>query len=209
MPVVFDCDGVLVDSETLAWSAIATAMSGYGVTVTEADRRHLVGHPFEVEYAHFASNHDLPPIEEVGSAISDAMFALFERHLESFEDAKDTLEVLAGRGMALAVASSSARDRLDVSLRSTGLAEFFSVSVAGNEVARVKPAPDLFVRAAELLGVAPDACTAVEDSPVGVAAAKSAGMRVVAVDRGEFDLEELAAADLVVPRLTPALFFGS
>lgn len=209
MPVVFDCDGVLVDSETLAWNAIATAMSEFGVTVTEADRQHLVGHPFEVEYVYFAANQDLPAIETVGSAISDAMFALFERHLESFEDAKDTLEVLAGRGMALAVASSSARDRLDVSLRTTGLAAFFSVSVAGDEVDQVKPAPDLFVRAAELLGVEPDDCTAVEDSPVGIAAAKSAGMRVVAVDRGEFATEDLAAADVVVPRLTPALFFGS
>lgn len=209
MPIVFDCDGVLVDSESLAWTAISAAMQHFGVTVTETDRENLVGHPFEYEYEYFSRTADLPPIESVGAAISDEMFALFERHLEAFEDAKDTLEVLARRGVALAVASTSARDRLDVSLRSTGLADFFSVSVAGDEVPAVKPAPDLFLRAAELLGVAPETCTAVEDSPVGIAAAKAAGMRVVAVDRGDFAPEELAEADVLVPRLTPALFHGS
>lgn len=209
MSVVFDCDGVLVDSESLAWTAISAAMQHFGVTVTETDRENLVGHPFEYEYEYFSRTADLPPIESVGAAISDEMFALFERHLEAFEDAKDTLEVLARRGLALAVASASARDRLDVSLRSTGLADFFSVSVAGDEVPAVKPAPDLFLRAAELLGVAPERCTAVEDSPVGIAAAKAAGMRVVAVDRGDFSPEELSQADVLVPRLTPALFHGS
>ncbi len=209
MPVVFDCDGVLVDSESLAWKAIASAMDRFDVLVSDEDRHHLVGHPFEYEYAYFARRADLPPPEVVKAAISDAMFALFERHLESFEDAKDTLEVLAGRGVLLAVASTSARDRLDVSLRATGLADFFFASVAGDEVVAVKPAPDLFLKAAELLGVPPEACTAVEDSPVGIAAARTAGMRVVAVDRGQFGLDDLAGADVLVPRLTPALFHGS
>jgi len=209
MPIVFDCDGVLVDSESLAWTAIGSAMDLFDVVVSDEDRQQLVGHPFEYEYAYFAERADLPPPETVKAAISDAMFALFERHLESFEDAKDTLEVLAGRGVLLAVASTSARDRLDVSLRATGLVDFFSVSVAGDEVAAVKPAPDLFLKAAELLGVPPESCTAVEDSPVGIAAARSAGMRVVAVDRGEFSMEELSGADVLVPRLTPALFHGS
>ena len=209
MPVVFDCDGVLVDSESLAWRAITDAMERFDVVVTNDDRKNLVGHPFEYEYAYFAERATLPAPEIVRDAISDSMFALFERHLESFEDAKDTLEVLAQRGMVMAVASTSARDRLDVSLRSTGLADFFVASVAGAEVAAVKPAPDLFLRAAELLGVPPDQCTAVEDSPVGIAAAKAAGMLVVAVDRGDFSSEELAGADVLVPRLTPALFHRS
>ncbi len=209
MPVVFDCDGVLVDSETLAWTAIAAGMGEFGVIVSEADRHHLVGHSFEYEYAYFAERAPLPDRDVVQGAISDAMFALFERHLEAFEDAKDTLEVLAQRQIELAVASSSARDRLDLSLRSTGLDSFFRESVAGDEVASAKPAPDLFLRAAELLGVPPETCTAVEDTPIGLAAAKAAGMRVVVVDRGEFVLDDFVGADVIVPRLTPALFLGS
>ena len=209
MPVVFDCDGVLVDSETLAWTAIAAGMAEFGVVVSEADRRHLIGHSLDYEYEYFAKRSSLPDQELVRIAISDAMFELFERHLEAFEDAKDTLEVLARRQVQLAVASSSARDRLDVSLRSTGLDHMFSESVAGDEVASPKPAPDLFLRAAELLGVPPETCTAVEDTPVGMAAAKAAGMRVVVVDRGEFVAEDFVGADLIVPRLTPALFLGS
>ena len=75
--------------------------------------------------------------------------------------------------------------------------------MAGDEVDRPKPAPDVYLRAAELLGVPASDCVAVEDTPTGIASAKAAGMRVVAVDRGEHALEELSAADAVVPRLTP------
>lgn len=209
MPVVFDCDGVLVDSESLAWTAISSAMRRYGVAVSLEDRSKLVGHPFEYEYDYFSARAELPPAETVKADISDAIFALFERHLEAFEDAKDTLEVLAGRGVRMAVASSSPRDRLDVALVSTGLDGFFVASVAGDEVDMVKPAPDLFQRAAELLGVDANTCVAVEDSPAGITAARRAGMRVIAVDRGEFDVSELADADVLVPRLTPVLFHGS
>ena len=209
MPVVFDCDGVLVDSESLAWRAIATAMSSFGAEVSDDDRRALIGHPFDVEYAYFAERVELPAPEVVWEQIATDIHELIERHLQAFEDAVDVLEVLSARQVPVAVASSSDRQRLDLSLTKTNLGAFVDASVAGDEVTATKPAPDLFLRAAELLGVRPEDCTAVEDSPVGVAAAKAAGMRVIAVDRGEVEPGLLVDADLVVPRLTPALFLGS
>ncbi len=203
-PVVFDCDGVLVDSEKLGWDALQVVLRRYGeVTITDDDRAALAGATYQDDYAHFAERLNLPPADELWDELTSVMFEMFDARLQSFEDAIDTLEVLKGRGVAMAVASNSPRDRLGKSLSATGLEGFFVASVSGDEVAAAKPAPDIYLRAAELLGVPPARCIAVEDTPTGVAAAKAAGMTVVAVERGEHSPEELSAADAVVPRLTP------
>lgn len=130
--------------------------------------------------------------------------AEIERRLESsllpFEDAFDAVEVLHDRGVALAVATSSSRARLDLSLVTAGLADWFSTTAAGDEVEQGKPAPDVYLLAAERLGVDPATCVAVDDTQIGIDAAKAAGMFVVAVQRTTTRLE----ADVVVPRLIPA-----
>ena len=104
-------------------------------------------------------------------------------------------------GVVLAVASSSPRDRLDHTLARTGLVRAFAATVAGDEVARGKPAPDMFLAAAEALGVEPGACTAIEDSGPGVAAALAAGMHTIGIVRSG-DGAEVAAADVVVGELS-------
>ncbi len=109
----------------------------------------------------------------------------------------------------MAVASSSPRQRLDRALAATGLRKYFEFTVAGDEVGKGKPAPDLFLAAAAGLEAEPETCFAVEDSPVGIEAARAAGMTVVAVERGQYSSEDLRWADLVVPRMTPAPFLGS
>lgn len=202
-PVVFDCDGVLVDSEELGWSALDTVVGRYGLAVTEADRVALAGLSWTEDYAHFAAKGSLPEIGAMWGELSIVMADIFERKLEAFEDAVDTIDALEIRSVPMAVASNSNRERLDVSLAATHLADFFQHSVAGDEVGSPKPAPDIYIRAADLLGVPAISCVAVEDTPAGIASAKAAGMRVVAVDRGEHSLDELSAADAVVPRLTP------
>lgn len=202
-PVVFDCDGVLVDSEELGWAALDTVVGRYGLSVTPSDRAALAGLSWTEDYAHFAAKGTLPEIDDMWAELSVVMADIFERKLQAFEDAVDTLDALEVRSVPIAVASNSNRERLDVSLVATHLADFFQHSVAGDEVDRPKPAPDVYLRAAELLGVPASDCVAVEDTPTGIASAKAAGMRVVAVDRGEHALEELSEADAVVPRLTP------
>ena len=106
--------------------------------------------------------------------------------------------------MRVAVASSSPRARLDRTLRRAGLTDAFAVSVAGDEIANGKPAPDMFLAAAERLGVAPGDCVVIEDSPPGVAAGVAAGMRTLAIVRTPGAAAELAEADRVVDRLTAA-----
>jgi len=151
-------------------------------------------------YAHFAHRVALPDRDRFGEALGESIADRFTRSLEAFEDAEDTLHALHQRGVRLAVASSSTRERLELSLAMTGLDRFFDVMVAGDEVAHGKPHPDLFLEAAERLGVLPEECVAVEDSQPGVAAAKTAGMFVVGVERTSV----LENADRRVPRLTPA-----
>lgn len=202
-PVVFDCDGVLVDSEELGWLALDTVLRRYGAAVEALDKSALAGTSWSVDYAHFAERADLPEIDVLSEEVGVVMADLFERKLSAFEDAIDTLDALQIRGVAMAVASNSNRERLDSSLAATSLAGFFDHSVAGDEVGRPKPDPDIYLRAAELMGIPASMCVAVEDTPTGITSAKAAGMRVIAVDRGEHSLEELAEADAVVPRLTP------
>lgn len=204
-PVVFDCDGVLVDSEALSWRGWRNVVGRYGIEITQSDIDEFTGRTVDACHAHFATRGDLPEFEPFLDELGEVMGHLLETQLRAFEDAVDVLDVLHGR-VPLAVASSSYRDRLDLSLATTGLAGYFDVWVAGDEVAEGKPAPDLFLAAAEGLGVDPGACVAVEDTPSGIRSAVAAGMWVVAVDRGLFPIEHLreAGADLVIPRLTPA-----
>lgn len=204
-PVIFDCDGVLVDSEDLAWSAWREALAPFGIAISDDEVRALSGRTERDAFDHFAGRADLPAYEDFWPRLADRVHFMFERHLEAFEDSVDTLELLHERGREMAVASSSPRQRLDLSLRATGLDRFFEIVVAGDEVEKGKPAPDIYLAAAAGLGVSPEQCVAVEDAPAGIAAARTAGMRVVAVLRGAYEPEELAEADLVVPRLTPAV----
>jgi HAD superfamily hydrolase (TIGR01509 family) len=199
-PVVFDCDGVLVDSEGLAWDAWAELLATYGAEPTDDDIELLTGRTEDDAYEYFSRRVALPDRARFGEELAVAIADRFVRSLEAFGDAEDTLVVLHERGTPMAVASSSTRARLMLALTTTGLDRFFGVSVAGDEVERGKPAPDLFLEAARRLGVPPAECVAVEDSDAGVAAAKAAGMFVVGVQRtGTLD-----GADRAVPRLTPA-----
>ncbi len=205
-PVVFDLDGVLIDSERLAWDAWRTVLGRYEMSVSDEDCATLTGRTERVAYEHFAARGGLPEFERFWEEIAAVTFELFDARLTAYEDAVDTLDYLTDRGFQVAVASSSPRARVDLSLRFVQLDGRFDFVVGGDEVANGKPDPEIFLAAAAGLGVAASDCIAVEDAPAGVQAAKAAGMRVVAVERGMFSREELSDADLIVPRLTPAPF---
>ena len=121
--------------------------------------------------------------------------------MQPFEDALETLERAESVRMPVAVVSNSETWRLEALLRSSRLDTRFQVRVSSDDVARPKPDPDVYLRAAQLLGVPAARSLAIEDSPTGVAAARDAGMRVVAVDRGWFGRDSLAHATRVVDRL--------
>ncbi|MFF9677543.1 HAD family hydrolase [Streptomyces eurythermus] len=179
--VIFDNDGVLVDSEPMSNRLLA----GY---LTE------LGHPTSYEdsvrdYMGSAMHrvHDLV-LERTGRRLPEdfdevfhaRVFAAFERELRPVPGVTDVLEKLAADGVPYCVASSGSHERIRVGHRTTGLDRWFTDEriFSSEDVGRGKPAPDLFLYAAERMGVAPGRCVVVEDSPLGVQAAVAAGMDV-------------------------------
>jgi HAD superfamily hydrolase (TIGR01509 family) len=198
--VIFDCDGTLVDSEPLAGAAWRAAVARYGYEVTGADLATCLGSPYARTHAYFSERARLPAADAFWPEVSGELYALIDARLEPFDDALDTLAELRARGVPVAVASSSPRERLDRTLAHVGLT--FPVSVAGDEVEHGKPAPDMFLHAAAGLGIAPARCVVVEDSPTGVAAGLAAGMPTLGIQRdGGPPLDD---ADRVVDRLSAA-----
>jgi HAD superfamily hydrolase (TIGR01509 family) len=202
--VVFDCDGTLADTERLAHRAWSTVLGRYGHVLTDRDLHAVTGLTFPRVHAYFSGFVRLPDADALGPEFSAVLFRLLDTDACAFDDALAVVRALSARGVPLAVASSSSRERLDRTLRVLGIGHVFAASVAGDEVTEGKPAPEPFLRAAELLGTDPLSCTAVEDSVPGVVAAVAAGMRVIAVCRQPFQRARLSAAHLVVTRLEPA-----
>ena len=199
--VLFDCDGVLVDSESLAWAAWGEVLAVYGVELTAADIEAGTGRRVDEVLDLFTSRGWVADREVFLQQVREATEERFRAALRPFPDARPAMLGAAEAGLMVAVASSSQRWRLDLALTVTGLAQLAEVTVAGDEVAEGKPRPDLFLAAAARLGVAPSGCVVVEDSPSGVTAGLAAGMRVVAVDRGMFPPRLLAPAHRVVSSL--------
>ncbi|MFO7549616.1 MAG: HAD family phosphatase [Acidimicrobiia bacterium] len=197
LAVVFDCDGVLVDSEPASEEAWRRTLTGRGMAITAAEFHQWVGRTDRQVAEHYAGRTGVAAdvLEEIAAA---HLQNVLSAGLAPFADALHCLDAVAGAGLGVAVASNSPRRRLDAVLAAAGLEGRFTVSVAGDEVSRPKPAPDVYLAAAEAMTVRPRSCLALEDSPVGIQAAAAAGMWVVAVDRGIFHPAALVGANRVV-----------
>ncbi|KUN26677.1 hydrolase [Streptomyces antibioticus] len=179
--VIFDNDGVLVDSEPISNRLLAAYLTELGHPTSYEDSiRDYMGSAMH-------RIHDLV-LERTGERLPDEfddvfhrrVFDAFERELKPVGGAVDVLERLAGAGVPYCVASSGSHERIRVGHRTTGLDRWFEESrvFSSQDVGRGKPAPDLFLYAAQRMGVAPGRCVVVEDSPLGVQAAVAAGMDV-------------------------------
>jgi HAD superfamily hydrolase (TIGR01509 family) len=201
--VIFDCDGTLVDSEPLARRAWEETLGERGYTVSDEDFAAVVGLSYARVHDFFAERVALPDREVFWTEFSGALFQLIDGELRPFEDAVATVADLRAESVPVAVASSSPRERLDRTLRRAGFE--FDVTVAGDEVEHGKPKPDLFLAAAERLGVDAETCVVVEDTPPGVAAGLAAGAVVVGVARAAGDRAGLCEAQAVVDELSAAV----
>lgn len=200
--VIFDCDGTLVDSEPLSGRAWRSAVASFGYSVTEADLAACLGRTYAHTHAHFAARAGLPDAAAFWPLLARELFPLLDSELEPFPDAVAAAWALAERGIPIAVASSSSRERLERTLRHARLPAAVTVTVAGDEVEHGKPAPDMFLLAAARLGRDPADCVVVEDSPAGVRAGRRAGMVSVAIARNDDDEADLMEADLVLREVT-------
>ncbi len=201
--VIFDLDGVLIDSEQIWDDARREFVIEQGGRWRDSAQRDMMGMS-SVEWSHYLAEQlgvDLPA-ERISEEVADRLAALYRERLPLLPGAREAVERLAQR-WPLAVASSSNRGLIDLVLELAGIAACFRATVSSEEVPRGKPAPDVYLAAAGALGVAPDRCAAIEDSRNGIASAAAAGMRVIAVPNPHFppDREALAAAAHVVGSL--------
>jgi HAD superfamily hydrolase (TIGR01509 family) len=189
--VIFDCNGVLVDSEPIAASVIAEEFNRAGFPVTpETAVRYFPGRrPADVFAAVEAAFHRKLP-SNFGRTVATATLQRFRAELRILPHVAYALTWLRG---PKCVASSSTPDRVRVSLESTGLIRFFEHLFSASQVPHGKPAPDLFLYAARRVGVPASECIVVEDSPTGVAAATAAGMTPIGYVGGSHANADLAA----------------
>jgi HAD superfamily hydrolase (TIGR01509 family) len=207
--VIFDMDGVIIDSEENWERARLAVVAEFGGTYRPRMAQDLMGMS-PPEWAVYLRDRVGIPLsaERIQTEVVRQLVADYERDRPFFPGAIDAVRGLSAR-WPIGIASSSGRDLIDLVVRLAGLGEAVAVTVSAAEAGRGKPAPDVYLRAAELLKVDPRACAAVEDSSNGIRAGKNAGMRVIAIPTAAFPAapDALALADAVlssIVALTPA-----
>jgi len=208
--VIFDLDGVLADSE-LWWNQIdAKLLADYGATYRGEYHQNVVGVNYRLAIEFYKKAFGLSvPTEEMMRRRGEIATDFFANRIGLFPKVKEVLEELRQMKLHLAVATSSVSASARPFLDRNHLTGFFEVIVTGEEVERGKPAPDIYLRAADKLGIPPDACLVVEDALPGVGAAKTANMGVAAIPDTRFVIprEYENKADYVLSNLEelPAL----
>jgi HAD superfamily hydrolase (TIGR01509 family) len=200
--VIFDLDGTLVDSEPNYYEAGRQVLAGLGVAdYTWSDHERFVGISTLETVAVWKEQYGLgPSVEELFATKNRIYLDLARAATPAYPEMVKFVELLATEGVPMAVASGSTPEAIEAVLAGTGLDAHLRTTVSADEVARGKPAPDVFLEAARRLGAAPADCVVLEDAAPGAAAAHAAGMRCVAVPyvAAQADAPEFATADLLV-----------
>ncbi len=204
--VIFDMDGLLLDTETLWHEAEVELFRRHGGEFTWDDKMAVIGTSYEHTSVYFADRLGLP--RDLGATLVSEMLELMHGLVRQAVDARPGAVELLARltdldGVSLALASNSPRYLVDDALATAGMAEVFAVIVTSDDVAHAKPAPDIYLLACERLGVDPADAIALEDSASGIAAAKAAGLTVIGVP--QFAETDASAADRVIDSLEELL----
>lgn len=205
--VIFDLDGVIVDSEPLHFEAHKKALQGFGIVLTLEDYMEFgvaMGdrNLYEKEAEKFNINIKKEEIAPIKKAVYKK---IFEKKAVPRPGIIDLLGKLHAK-YALAIASSGSYDSVDFVLAALNLKKYFKVVVTGDDVEKVKPNPDIYNKAMEMLGVSKEECIAIEDSETGMLAAKNAGIRCVAVPCDFTKNQDFLQADWIFGSLEEITF---
>ena len=195
--VIFDMDGVLIDSEPIHWQVNQDYFASIGAPIRDdeySDR--FVGLPLDKMLEHIKETRG------IDRSIEEMFTESMANHLEAFSNADlvavpgipELIRALKEKGFNLAVASSSAPQLIDIILNKIGLRGYFDLTVSGFEVTHGKPAPDIFLEVASRFKVTPEHCLVIEDSALGVKAANRANMKVVGVRNSTSGNQNLSQA---------------
>jgi HAD superfamily hydrolase (TIGR01509 family) len=197
--VIFDCDGVLVDSEGPSNRAVAEEVTKLGWAMDEAESmRQFVGFRLEAMPAVIESRIGRAVPEGWVETVRARLIAVLAAELELMPGVLDTLEAIAALGVPFRVASNSSMREMEAKFERTGLMHLFARAHSADTVGRGKPAPDVFLHAAAAEGIAPGACLVIEDSVPGTEAAIAAGMACLClVPHGDGAAQKAAGGTLI------------
>lgn len=198
---IFDMDGVLVDSVRLNWQAMNEVLVPYNVQVTDEEIKKYLGRTLKDQVGMLNVDYGLQlDYNQFNAATQQIKTQLFAS-IAPKDGVKELLQGLQQDGTPMAVATSMPRDLTEQRLRAAGILDYFDALVTEDDVERHKPDPEVFVKAAEKLGVAASSCVVFEDAPSGVTAAKAAEMKCVAVRTQYVEADHLKDADVRVATL--------
>jgi HAD superfamily hydrolase (TIGR01509 family) len=195
--IIFDCDGVLVDSEPLSMRADVEILKRFGIEMTESEaHQRFVGRTFEAMLKELSAQRGTVFPDGLLAAKNARLAELYRSELQLVRGVRDALESVRNLGLTMSIASNSPKERVKLALQLTGLNGYFKDNIVTFEdVPHGKPAPDVFLLAAKKAGVKADHCIVVEDSMTGVTAAVDAGCWTLGFT-GTHDDQEIHGAKL-------------
>lgn len=204
---IFDMDGLLVDTEQLAAEAMDAFLARYGLKRRQEIHERMLGRRIIEAMEMIQLGYKLDdPIEELAIVYAEMRREALVGKVKAMPGAREAVAYAREIGLRVGLASSGIRDHVELSLREAGLDGMFTIEVTGDDVNRGKPAPDLFLLAAERLGVEQGRCAVFEDAPAGVEAAVAAGMRAVCVPNEKSrELAFPVRPEIVLPSLHEAI----
>ena len=201
---IFDMDGVIIDSERIHAVTKIQAVRSFGVDVSEADfdLRSYVGRSAKSFFSDVIAKY--PELGDDWEVLAKKKHELYQKILREDPDLKpidgipELLERLKAKGYRIGLGSSSVMANIQLVLGRFGIMDYFDAIAAGSEVEHAKPAPDVYLLTASRLGIAPEDCTVIEDAGAGVIAAKSAGMRCIAIKNPNSGEQDFSQADMII-----------
>lgn len=198
--VIFDMDGVIIDSEPIHFEVDIQTMKDFGCSISKEELNKYVGTTNEYMFTDIKNKYKLDKsVEEIINYRCELVKRkVIESDLVAIEGIIDLLKNIKSKNIPAAIASSSPRDFIEVVVSKFGIEDYFSCILSGEEVENGKPAPDIYVETAKKLGISPEECVVIEDSKNGVLAAKKAGMKCIGFKNVNSGEQDLSKADFIV-----------
>jgi len=201
--VIFDMDGVIVDSEPIHIEAEKQTLLKYGVKITTEELRTYTGTTAEFEFNDLIRKYKLnTTAKTLFDVKEDIMFRLLEERTEPTKGVIDLIKSLKQQGFKLGIATSGHRKLAHYYADKLGIASFFDAIVCAEDITHSKPDPEIFLKTAQRLGVEPTQCIVIEDAKLGIEAAVKAGMKCVGYSNPNSGNQDLSKADWVVSDFT-------
>jgi len=206
--VIFDMDGVIIDSEPIHLEVDMQTMQNLGCDISVEELEKYVGTTNEYMLTEIKKNYNISEsIEEILSyKLEMTKKKIIQSNLEPIEGIRELLSDLKNKNIPTAIASSSPRDFINVVISKFKLQDYFKYIVSGEDVVSGKPSPDIYIETAEKLALSPKDCTVIEDSRNGVLAAKSAGMKCIGFQNINSGNQDLSKADIIIKSITEIKF---